>query len=70
MERQSAKAAVGGKLSGFWRKDFEDEEEKTLKFRTGLISSIRKRLTLGDYNTLEQWINAAEHAEKDLLLES
>jgi len=47
-----------------------DDAEKILKFRTGLIATIRKRLTLGNYATLDEWIGAAELAEKDLLLES
>ena len=47
-----------------------DESEQILKFRTGVIPAIRKRITLGNFNTLEQWIQTAELAEKDLLLES
>ena len=37
-----------------------DVSENIFKFRTGLISSIRKRLTLANYPDLEQWIGAAE----------
>ena len=47
-----------------------DEQEMIFKFRTGMIATIRKRLTLGKYATLEEWIEVAELAEKDLLLES
>ena len=47
-----------------------DEAERILKFRMGIIPSIRKRLTLAAYEHLEQWVIAAELAEKDLLLES
>ena len=45
-------------------------QEMIFKFRTGLIPSIRKRLTLGNYVSLEKWIGMAELAEKDLLLVS
>ena len=47
-----------------------DMSEKIFKFRSGLIPAIRKRLTLSNYLDLEQWIEAAELAEADLLLES
>jgi hypothetical protein len=46
-----------------------DENEKIFQFRIGLIPSIRKRLTLGDFNTMADWVHTAVLAEKDLLLD-